>query len=115
MDRTLPLPETQEERNKGEMQSEGALAKGPRKRITEQGPYLEHGPVLEHMLLITHHTVLIQCWNPLLCILHDLEREDILVFWKYRHIWGKFRDSFPATLHPPSPGPKIESLLESCS
>lgn len=35
MERILPLPETQEERNKGEMQSEGTLAKGPRKRATE--------------------------------------------------------------------------------
>lgn len=66
-------------RKKGEMRSERALAQGAWKRVTDSGTYLEHGPILEDMLLITHHTVLIQCWNPLLCILHDLGREEIVI------------------------------------
>ena len=37
VDRILPLPQTQEERNTEEVRSEGALAKGPRKRVTEEG------------------------------------------------------------------------------
>ena len=31
------------------------------------------------MLLITYNTVLIQCWDSLLCIFHDLGREEILL------------------------------------
>lgn len=60
------------------VRSKGVLPKGPRKKITEE-LYLEHRPILEDMLLITHHTILIQSWNSLLCILHDLEREDMLL------------------------------------
>lgn len=60
-----------------EMRNERDLAKGPRRghRIKH---YLEHGPILEDMLFITHHAVLIQCWNPLLCIFHNLGRKEIL-------------------------------------
>lgn len=34
--------------------------------------HLEHGAVLEDVLLVTHHAVLIERRDPLLCVLHDL-------------------------------------------
>lgn len=61
------------------MRSKGPRLKGKGQGSQKKGSYLEHGPILEDMLLITHHTVLIQCWNPLLCILHDLGREEVLL------------------------------------
>lgn len=35
-------------------------------------PHLQHGAILEDVLLVTHHAVLIESWDPLLRILHDL-------------------------------------------
>lgn len=35
-------------------------------------PHLQHGAILEDVLLITHHAVLIERRDPLLCVLHDL-------------------------------------------
>lgn len=95
---------------------------GPWLRVQGKGSqskslYLEHGPILEDMLLITHHTVLIQCWNSLLCILHDLGREEILLnlLEAQAQIWELFWTSFPATLLPPSPVPRKESFPGPCT
>lgn len=35
-------------------------------------PHLEHGAVLEDVLLVAHHAVLVERWDALLRVLHDL-------------------------------------------